>query len=350
MTAMELVIVVLCVIGAAIAMVLVTVVVSSLVQAHRLRLEPLQGVARQAIASALSGREFKASETLASLNRFSERCIVTVMLDLAPSVSGTSRLMLHAIGEETGVLERARRGVRRRRWSTRLYSARVLTAFGVESDEMCALLTDRSPEVRAQAAAWAVATPSQPAIEGLIGLLTDPDGLCRFAAKDALIRIGLAGSDVLTRSLETAGEELTESILEIAAAIGDDRFFTPSVELIASASPSTRALAAAVLARTGNPGAGAALVVLLGDPSSEVVLAATAGVGQLAFWPGAVDVEPLLHHESWDLRKQAALTLLALGAPGTILLRANAPGEGPAAEMAQQALQLHSLQIMAEAA
>ena len=91
-------------------------------------------------------------------------------------------------------------------------------------------------------------------------------------------------------------------------------------------------------------------MALLGDPSSEVVLAATAGVGQLAFWPGAVDIEPLLNHESWDLRRQAALTLLALGAPGTILLRANAPGEGPAAEMAVQALQLHSLPVRTEAA
>jgi HEAT repeat protein len=226
----------------------------------------------------------------------------------------------------------------------------VLTAFGVESDSMCVLLTDSSPEVRAQAAAWAVVTPSDSGIEHLIQLLADPDGLCRFAAKDALIRIGLASSDALTRALETAGEELTESILEVAAAIGDDRFFAPSVALIASTSPSTRALAAAVLARTGNPRAGAELVALLGDPSSEVVLAATAGVGQLAFWPGAVDVEPLLNHESWDLRRQAALTLLALGAPGTILLRANAPGEGPAAQMAVQALQLNALPIRTEAA
>ena len=350
MTAMELVIILLAVIGAAIVMVLVTVIVSSLVQARRLRLEPLQAVARQAIANALSGREFKANETLAGLHQFSKRCLVTVMLDLAPSVSGTSRLMLNALGEEAGVLGRARRGIRRRRWSTRLYSARVLTAFGVESDEICDLFTDRAPEVRAQAAAWAVVTPSQAAIEHLVVLLGDGDGLCRFAAKDALIRIGLASSENLTKALETAGEELTESILEVAAAIGDDRFFVPSAALTTSSSPTTRALAAAVLARTGNPGAGAALVALLGDQSPAVVLAAAVGVGQLAFWPAAVNVEVLLNHESWDLRRQAALTLLTLGAPGRILLRAHAPGEGPAAEMAVQALQLHSLPHQIEAA
>jgi HEAT repeat protein len=272
------------------------------------------------------------------------------VLDLAPSVSGTSRLVLHAVGEETGVLERARRGLRSRRWATRLYSARVLTAFGVESDDLCVLLSDRSPEVRAQAAAWAVVTPSGQAVQGLIDLLGDSDGLCRFAAKDSLIRIGLAGSDALIRALGAADAELVRSVLEVAAAIGDERFYEPSIGLIVSSSPGTRALAAAVLARTGNPEAGAVLVALLDDPFPEVVLAATAGIGKLGFWPGAVDIEPLLNHDSWDLRKRAALTLLSLGAPGTILLRATAPGEGPAAQMAGQALQLHSLPTRSEAA
>ena len=50
------------------------------------------------------------------------------------------------------------------------------------------------------------------------------------------------------------------------------------------------------------------------------------------------------------IRKQAATTLLALGAPGTILLQANAPGVGPAAEMAVHSLQLHSLSTQEEAA
>ena len=44
------------------------------------------------------------------------------------------------------------------------------------------------------------------------------------------------------------------------------------------------------------------------------------------------------------------MTLLALGAPGTILLRADAPGVGPAAEMALQSLQLQSLSNQEEAA
>ena len=159
MSATELIIIMLVAIGSAIAAVLVTVWVSSLVQAHRVRIEPTLGEARHAIVAALSGDPQQSADALANLSRFSQRYIVSVMLDLAPSVSGTSRSVLVSLGEQTGVIERARTGVDSRRWSTRLYSARVLTAFGVESAAMHTLLGDRSPEVRAQAAAWCVCAP-----------------------------------------------------------------------------------------------------------------------------------------------------------------------------------------------
>jgi hypothetical protein len=41
---------------------------------------------------------------------------------------------------------------------------------------------------------------------------------------------------------------------------------------------------------------------------------------------------------------------LAMGAPGMILLRASAPGSGPAAEMADRALQVQTLSNRFEAA
>jgi hypothetical protein len=350
MSAIELVVIMLSVIGAAIAMVLVTVGISSLARSHRMRLEPLRAEARQALATALSSQMLHADETLLSLQRFPEHCIVSVMLDLAPSVTGTSRVALHSLGEETGLLGQAKRGVHRRRWSTRLYSARVLTAFGVESDDIVTLQRDRSPEVRAQAAAWTVVAPTAAAIEGLVGLLDDEDGLCRFAAQDALIRIGLPSTEVLISALATADDEVLERILEIAAAVGDDRFYGQALALSKVGSETTRALATTVLARTGHPGAGANLVSLLDDESEVVILAATAGLAKLAYWPAAAEIESLLDHQSWGLRKQAAMTLLALGAPGSILLLAAAPGEGPGAEMATQALQLKSLTEQVEIA
>jgi HEAT repeat protein len=350
MTAIALVVIVLVIIGSVIAAVLIAIATSGLIQAHRVRLEPLLSDAREAIIAALSGGESRVNEAFASLNGFSRRYIVSVMLDLAPSVTGTSREILISLGEKIGVIQRAHRGLRRRRWATRLYSARVLGAFGVESERLSTMLTDRSAEVRAQTAAWSVVKPDPLTIERLIGLLDDADGLCRFAAQDALIRIGLPGTEALIGALETANEDVTGRILEIASATGDERFYPAALALSTVSSPTTRALAAGVLAHTGNPSAGPDLVALLDDPSDDVVLAAAAGIEALSYWPAAASIEPLLGHPVWELRKQAGLTLLALGAPGSIFLRTNAPGEGPAAEMAVQALELQSLANQAVAA
>jgi HEAT repeat protein len=350
MSAVDLVVIMLVAIGSAIVAVLATVWVSSLVRAHRVRIEPTLGEARHAIVAALSGGSQQSDDALAHLSRFSRRYVASLMLDLAPSVSGSSRAVLVSLGEQIGIIDRARTGVGSQRWSTRLYSARVLTAFGVDCPRMYALLIDRSPEVRAQAAAWCVAVQNPLGIENLILLLGDTDGQCRFAAQDSLIRIGLPASEALISALGTSDEDVKARILEIAAAMGDDRYFDKARGLLADPSPSTRALAAALLASTGSRSAGPALVAMLDDPSDEVVLAAAAGLGKLGFWSGAAAVELLLTHPAWELRKQAGMTLLALGAPGSILLRAGAAGVGPAAEMAMQSLQLQSLSIQEEAA
>jgi type II secretory pathway pseudopilin PulG len=349
MNAADLIEIMLVAIVSAIAAVLLTVWVSSLMRAHRIRIEPTLGEARRAIIASLSGGGQEPGEVFPKLGRFSEHYIVSVMLDLAPSVTGTSRSALVALGESIGVTERALRGVRSRRWSTRLYAARVLTAFGTESPAMHDLLTDRSPDVRAQAAAWCAVFPTPEGIDELIRLLGDADGQCRFAAQDSLIRIGTPASEALITTLGTAGDQVTGRILEIAAATGDPRFGGPTRALLADPLHANRALAADVLASTGGASAGPTLQGLLDDPSDAVVKSAAKGIGKLAFRSGAAAVEPLLSHPTWKVRKQAGMTLLALGAPGAILLQANSPGFGPAADMATHALQLQALSIQEEA-
>jgi hypothetical protein len=350
MSKLELLIVVLVTIGTAVAAVLITVAVSSVVEAHRVRLEPLLADARLAIVAALSGGDMKAEMALTHLSPFSEHLVVDMMLDLAPSVTGTSKTALVSLGEQIGILERARTGIHARRWSTRLYSARVLTAFSVESEDVHLLFSDRSPDVRAQAAAWCVSVPSDRGTVQLIALLEDDDGHCRFAAKDALIRIGRPATEALVSAMGGTDVSVTNQILEIAAASGDERFFGPAADLVRDASPTSRALALAVVASTGSSGAAPLLVAGLDDGDERVMVAAAAGIARLAYWPGATAVEPLLSHPSWDVRRQAAMTLLALDAPGTILLRADAPGVGPAAEMAIQALELQALSTQEETA
>jgi hypothetical protein len=56
-------------------------------------------------------------------------------------------------------------------------------------------------------------------------------------------------------------------------------------------------------------------------------------------------VEALLDRPGWALRNQAGATLLELGAPGAILLRANAAGSGPGAQMCIRSLQMRSLSL-----
>jgi HEAT repeat protein len=180
-------------------------------------------------------------------------------------------------------------------------------------------------------------------IEHLIRLLGDTDGQCRFAAQDALIRIGLPATEALMVALEGSDDEVTGRILEVASAMGDDRYSDWALALLEDPFNVNRAVAASVLASTGHQSAGPKLVALLNDSSDEVVLAAAAGLGKLAFWSGAAALEPLLSNPSWAIRKQAGMTLLSLGAPGAILLRVSEPQDGPASDMALHSLQLKSL-------
>ncbi len=350
MSKLEFLTVVLITMSIAVGAVLVTIAISSLVEAHRVRLEPHLADARLAIVGALSGEELKTETVLKRLSPFSESYVITMMLELAPSVSGTSKAALVSLGEQIGIVERSLAGLHSRRWPGRLYAARVLTAFSVESEDVFSLFSDRSPEVRSQAAAWCVAVPSQKATEHLVVLLGDPDGQCRFAAKDALIRTGRPATEVLCSALGTTDAATTLAILEVAAASGDERFFGEASRRLGDDSPAVRASALSVLASTGNPGAGSLLVTGLDDPEEQVMVSAAAGIGRLNYWHGATAVEPLLSHPTWNVRKQAAMTLLALGAAGTVLLRAGSPGMGPAAEMSTQALELQALSMQEEAA
>jgi HEAT repeat protein len=283
MSALTVVVAMLVGVGVAIVAVLTTVAISAYGQARRLRQEPSLGDVRTTVIVAVSGDASHAGVALGRLNQLSERYVTRVMLDLAPSLDGASRAALVSLGEQIGLLDRARSGVRSRRWSTRLYSARVLAAFGIESEDLYRLLRDRSAEVRAQAAAWCVVVPTPVAIEQLIALLDDPDGHVRITAQDSLVRIGRPAAEALVSALASADGPEVARLLRVAVSLGDERLYPRAMQLIGDPSATTRALAVSVLARTGDPGAGPALVGLLDDPSDDVVVAAAAGLGTLGY-------------------------------------------------------------------
>jgi HEAT repeats len=337
-------------IGVAIAGVLGTILANGLIQARRTRYEPLVTEAHGAVVAALVGGDAEEAAALEALKALPEGLTVKLILDLAPSVSGSSQSVLVGLGEGLGLVKSAKRGLRSFRWPTRLYSARVLTAFRIEDDRMVGMLSDRSPEVRAQAAAWCVVNATPAAIDVLISRLDDPDGLCRFAVQDSLVRIGLAAIDPMVHQLQSASGEVVHRLLEIAAASGDARFFASAVVLTQDENPETRARAASVLARIGDPAAGPTLEAMLSDPSDRVVVAALSALASISYWSSAPAVAHLLAHRTWEVRNQAGLTLLALGAPGEIFLLTTAAGEGLAAEMASRILQLRSFETEMETA
>jgi HEAT repeat protein len=330
-------------IGVAILGVLATIVVNSMIQARRLRYKPLESEAHRSVVAALVGGAPEADLAIHALKALPERSTVGLILDLAPSVSGSSRSVLVGLGEGLGLVRQARRGLGSRRWPTRLYSARVLTAFAIEDDRTLEMLSDKSAEVRSQAAAWCVVNPTPEAIRTLISKLDDPDGLCRFAVQDSLVRIGLPAVEPMLRAFESSSPEVTDRLLEIAAASGDPRFFGRAIRLTESDDPESRAIAASVLARIGDPNAGTTLEPMLGDTSDRVVVSALSALASIGHWSAAPAVAHLLDHPAWEVRNQAGLTLLALGAPGEIFLLTASTGDGQAAEMASRILALRSL-------
>jgi HEAT repeat protein len=79
----------------------------------------------------------------------------------------------------------------------------------------------------------------------------------------------------------------------------------------------------------------------LDDAQPAVRLAALRALAGLGHWPAAPAVARRLHDTAWDVRRQAALTLRAFGAPGLIFLRRSRDGDDlVASAVARYALDL----------
>jgi HEAT repeat protein len=83
------------------------------------------------------------------------------------------------------------------------------------------------------------------------------------------------------------------------------------------------------------------LTELLKDSDSRVRAAAANGLGRMQHWPAASQLAESLRDATWHVRRDAALALRAIGAPGTLFLRRALKGDDAfAADMAQQILDL----------
>lgn len=273
--------------------------------------------------------------------RLPMRLQIYLLAELAPHLSGVEQQALRRLARRAGLLAKAERLCRSAFWSRRLFGAKLCTLVGHTTPAMTALLTDRHPAVRAQAVEWAVHHPDPAVIDALLRMLGDRDGRCRFAAQDTLVRIGHAAIAPLIDYLGQADHAGLLGALEVALTMADARLIEPTTALVDAPAPDVRVRAVSLLGALGSERGLERITRALGDPDPAVRIAALRALAGLTHWPVAPTVARLLHDAAWDVRRQAALTLRAFGAPGLIFLRRLRDSSDPvAAAVARYALDL----------
>ncbi|MBA3670486.1 MAG: HEAT repeat domain-containing protein, partial [Gemmatimonadaceae bacterium] len=228
-----------------------------------------------------------------------------------------------------------------RLWWRRLEAARLLTLIGTAREAMLRLSRDAHPLVRAQAAEWMSQHPDPEIVDRLVDQVADPAAVVRFAARDALMRIGAPAQDAIAHALSVAPTRAQAELIAVAAAMPSSIFLARASELSASDDAGVRCASAALLRAVGGASAADRLIVLLDDPDERVRRVAAESLGQLAHWPAATAVAARLEDPSWSVRLGAAVALQRLGAPGVMLLqRARDRTCGDAGDVARQVLEV----------
>lgn len=306
--------------------------------------EPRMAGARRQIAAMLDAGAPTAAElpAVVALPTSLQR---RILLDLAPSLAGEQRDQLGLLAEELGLVSAAVAMCRSRFEIRRLHGARLLAALSARHPVLLELLHDSSEHVRAQAAEAAVHNTGAAAAQQLVQMLADAAPVCRYTAKDSLLRLGAAGAaaleDFLARSTDA---QAVEAALDVAIGLAEPRFLHVALIHARDAAPASRARAATLLAAIGGAEAAATLTALLDDPAAEVRATAATGLGHLAHWSAGPKLGRLLRDPSWDVRRAAGLALRTLGSLGELVLRRSlADDDRFAAEMARHILDFPAL-------
>jgi hypothetical protein len=309
-------------------------------RSHARRLAQPLADARKTVTQAVDGRAtVEAAVTAARALPFD--CRITVLADLAPTLRGLQRERLEGVAREAGVLAAAAGWAESRRWWRRLQAARLHTLLGGGEGAIEVLLRDPSWEVRAEAAQWGALHPTDAVVEQLLAMLADPRPLPRFAAKDALRRIGRPLISPLIDLLGRASGSEAAAALEVATAVATPAILPAAVRLSHDELAETRARSAVLLGVLGGEAAIGTLLALLHDPDPAPRAAAADALGRLGHWPAVAELTGRLRDQEWEVRRNAALALRSLGSPGLLLLRrALADDDRFAADVARQVLDL----------
>lgn len=229
---------------------------------------------------------------------------------------------------------------RSRRWWRRLRGVRTLTLLRTDEPDLTWMLADRNADVRAEVAAWVAAHPTPERVVRLIDMLDDRDAGCRWAAQDALLRVGGGAARPLADHL-AAGPQRSVEALRVAAGLGDPVLLTAALEGCADPRAEVRVVAVAAATAIGGERAAEVLRGLLVDPEPRVRAAAATGLGTLEHWSAQTDLAEALHDPAWEVRRAAAGSLEVLGPVGRLRLRRATENPDPrAVEIATHLLDL----------
>lgn len=299
----------------------------------RLREEARAGLAR------LVAGDSEGSASVAGLMRALPRDQqLALIFEIGRALVMEDRRPVAELARELSISTWAERSTGSARWAHRLRGARLLTMLGGGEGVLPPLLLDPHPAVRAAAAEWAGDHPSPRVIQRVIALLDDPAAEARFAARDTLVRMGASAVDPLRLRLRWDSNRAARETLLVARGIGDHRFVTAGLTYVTAPDPGTRAIAADLLGAIGGAEAASALTSALRDRDPGPRASAARALGRLQHWRSASAVAPLLGDQAWEVRREAALALMAFDAAGLLLLRRAAASQSFAAEVATLAL------------
>lgn len=304
------------------------------------RLARLGKAARDSVAVLITRGTVNVEE-LEALKEQPDDVQVMAFLEISRNVTGTGKERLRFIAEKVGVVDRARKLCEHRRWTRRLRGARILSRLDVPDPLVRKLLADPHPAVRAQAAEWAAAQPSEEVISAMLDLLADQATQARFAVQNALLRMGGVIAGPLAAFLETHTGRAAEAGLRVAESVAEPSFAPAAQRLSREGDVGIRVAAAKLLGAIADAPAAERLTEMLRDDESRVRAAAAQSLGRMQHWQAGSLLSECLRDSAWRVRKEAALALRAIGAPGTLFLRRALKSDDRfAADMAQQVLDL----------
>jgi hypothetical protein len=315
-----------------------------------LRLEPRITAVRIDLMHALEtgaaeGDDLNAAKTLPL------RARIKLIVDLAGNLSGARLKEIATIAKQLDIVTHGEQLCRSRLWSKRVGGIRLLTVLAEGEQIIPSLFRDPSAIVRSEVVNWAADHPSQDIIDAVLRCLDDADGFVRFAAHNAVHRMGAAVVAPLGRYIESQTGAALERAMAVAASLGYEQFGAVARTLIDHSSSAVRKLAVDTLAKSGDLQSAPLVIDRLKDPAPQVRQAAARTLGHLHCWQAASALCRQLEDPVWAVRLEAALTLRSLGAPGLLMLRRSLTSSDRfAADMARHVLGLPSMKVRMESA